>query len=359
MPAARPRSRRPAGAARLPLGPGRRRGPAQHERVAVSAACAVGGGPGSGAGDDQLAALSRPRGAPRLRSAIAEWHGVAPANVFAANGSNEVLQTLLLTYAGPGRTVVTFEPTYQLHSHIARVTGAAVVQGERRSDFTLDVDAAERVVADARPAVTFLCSPNNPTGLVEDPSTVRRLLGGGARPCRRRRGLCTVRRLERPRPRRRRRAVGCRAHVLQDVEHGGGPPRLPDRPDVARRRGPGGGVALSPRCREASGRPAGARPRRRDGCTRQARRRRAGAAQRGAGAHGGRRVPERRQLRAVPASAPPGHEVWQGLVDRGVLVRDCSRWSRLDDCLRVTVGTPEEDDRFLGAMRDVLDTVSS
>ena len=55
----------------------------------------------------------------------------------------------------------------------------------------------------------------------------------------------------------------------------------------------------------------------------------------------------------------PGHEVWEGLVDRGVLVRDCSRWSRLDDCLRVTVGTPEEDDRFLGALRDVLDTVSS
>ena len=55
----------------------------------------------------------------------------------------------------------------------------------------------------------------------------------------------------------------------------------------------------------------------------------------------------------------PGHDVWQGLVDRGVLVRDCSRWSRLDGCLRVTVGTPEEDDRFVGALRDVLDTVSA
>ena len=71
-----------------------------------------------------------------------------------------------------------------------------------------------------------------------------------------------------------------------------------------------------------------------------------------------RRVPEWRQLRAVPArGSMGGHEVWQGLVDRGVLVRDCSRWPRLDDCLRVTVGTPEEDDRFLDALREVLGTV--
>ena len=65
-----------------------------------------------------------------------------PEQVFAANGSNEVLQTLLLTYAGPGRSVVTFEPTYQLHAHIARITGATVVEGERAADFTLDADAA-------------------------------------------------------------------------------------------------------------------------------------------------------------------------------------------------------------------------
>jgi histidinol-phosphate aminotransferase len=51
--------------------------------------------------------------------------------VFAANGSNEVLQTLLLAYAGPGRRVATFEPTYQLHGHIARLTGATVIEGER------------------------------------------------------------------------------------------------------------------------------------------------------------------------------------------------------------------------------------
>ena len=79
------------------------------------------------------------RSAGELRDSIAALHGVRPDQVFAANGSNEVLQTILLAYAGPGRTVVTFEPTYQLHSHIARITGATVVSGDRSADFTLDV----------------------------------------------------------------------------------------------------------------------------------------------------------------------------------------------------------------------------
>jgi histidinol-phosphate aminotransferase len=50
----------------------------------------------------------------------------------------------------------------------------------------------------------------------------------------------------------------------------------------------------------------------------------------------------------------PGRDVWQGLLDRGVLVRDCSGWPRLADRLRVTVGTPDENDAFLGALREVV-----
>jgi histidinol-phosphate aminotransferase len=56
-------------------------------------------------------------------------------------------------------------------------------------------------------------------------------------------------------------------------------------------------------------------------------------------------------FRVAPRS---GREVWQGLVDRSVLVRDCSGWPRLDGCLRVTVGTPAENDRFLAALAEVL-----
>ena len=72
------------------------------------------------------------RRARTLRSAIGDSIGQPPARVFCANGSNEVLQTLLLTYGGPGRRALVFEPTYALHGHIARITGTELVVGSRR-----------------------------------------------------------------------------------------------------------------------------------------------------------------------------------------------------------------------------------
>ena len=117
------------------------------------------------------------RAAAALRAGIAHLHQVRPDQVFVANGSNEVLQTLLLTFAGPGRAVATFEPTYQLHGHIARLTGASVLEGERAVDFSLDLAEVRRVLAAGSPVVTFLCSPNNPTGLVESQADVRTVLG--------------------------------------------------------------------------------------------------------------------------------------------------------------------------------------
>src|SRR3954451_4695663 len=117
------------------------------------------------------------RAATDLRRAIAELHHVAPDQVFVANGSNEVLQTLLLTYSGPGRAVASFRPTYQLHSHIARIAGATAVEGERTAGFELDLAEVERVIGSYQPAVTFVCSPNNPTGMVDSPEAVRQVLG--------------------------------------------------------------------------------------------------------------------------------------------------------------------------------------
>ena len=67
-----------------------------------------------------------------------------------------------------------------------------------------------------------------------------------------------------------------------------------------------------------------------------------------------RRVPVGGQLRAVPPRATDGAAVWQGLLDRSVLVRDCSSWPRLDGCLRVTIGTPDEDDASSSALEEVL-----
>ena len=107
------------------------------------------------------------RAATELRKTIAKRHNVSPENIFVANGSNEVIQTILLAYGGAGRCVATFEPTYQMYSQIARVTGAEVVQGERMANLTLDALEIERVLTRHKPSVSFLCNPNNPTGIIE------------------------------------------------------------------------------------------------------------------------------------------------------------------------------------------------
>ena len=92
------------------------------------------------------------REARRLRGALAERLDQPPARVFAANGSNEVLQTLLLAYGGAGRRAVVFEPTYALHSHLARISGATVVAGERGDNFLVSPTEAEQLL-DRRAAV--------------------------------------------------------------------------------------------------------------------------------------------------------------------------------------------------------------
>ena len=99
------------------------------------------------------------RGAHRLREGLATHLGQRVDRVFCANGSNEVLQTLLLTYAGAGRRAIVFEPTYALHSHIARITGTEVVSATRADDFTVSPTEAGMLIAAERPAVVFLCSP--------------------------------------------------------------------------------------------------------------------------------------------------------------------------------------------------------
>lgn len=116
------------------------------------------------------------RSAQALRSALARRFGLEVDQVFCANGSNEVLQTVLLTFAGAGRTTMTFEPTYALHSHLSRISGAVNIAVHRSSNFTLNIDEAVRAIGENAPAVTFICSPNNPTGLVESREKVEQLL---------------------------------------------------------------------------------------------------------------------------------------------------------------------------------------
>jgi histidinol-phosphate aminotransferase len=101
-----------------------------------------------------------------LREAFAEYlgHGLAADQIWAGNGSNEVLQHILQAFGGPGRTAFSFAPTYSMYPLLARGTGARWVAGERAHDFTVTPESAVRQVEAARPDVVFLCAPNNPTG---------------------------------------------------------------------------------------------------------------------------------------------------------------------------------------------------
>ncbi|EFE70062.1 histidinol-phosphate transaminase [Streptomyces viridosporus] len=118
------------------------------------------------------------RDAVELRTGLAEYltktagHPVGLENVWAANGSNEVIQQLLQTFGGPGRTAIGFEPSYSMHALIARGTGTGWISGPRRDDFSIDLAAAEEAIAEHRPDVVFVTTPNNPTGNAVPPETV-------------------------------------------------------------------------------------------------------------------------------------------------------------------------------------------
>ena len=280
-------------------------------------------------------------------------------NVFAANGSNEVLQSLCLAYGGAGRTVATSEPTYALHAHIARVCGSAVVPGRRHEDFTLDLDEVDRVLEAHRPTVTFLCSPNNPTGRLEDEATVRAVL---------------------------RRVESIDGLLVVDEAYGQFSPWSAlslvdeDRSVVVTRTYSKTWSAAALRLGYLIG-PTWVveelekvvLPYHLDELTQLAgvlaldhlddMERRV--------AH---LVEERGRVSAALDELPvqqwpsaanfilfrpltrDGDEVWQDLLDRSVLVRNCSSWPGLDGCLRVTLGTRDEDDEFLAALTSSLST---
>jgi histidinol-phosphate aminotransferase len=294
------------------------------------------------------------RAAAELRAAIAALHGVAPEQVFAANGSNEVLQTLLLTYAGAGRRVATFEPTYQLHGHLARISGATVVEGERTADFALDLDVVRRLLADHEPVITFLCSPNNPTGLVEPEDVIREVIGLAP-------GLVVVDEAY---------AQFAPWSAMGLVDD--------DLPLVVTRTfsktwsmaaarlgylvGPTWLVAelekvVLPYHLDAAKQIAGRLALRYTDAMNErvntivAERERLRAALRDLPV---RVWPSGANFMLFRPNAGHGHDVWEGLVRRDVLVRDCSGWPRLADCRRVTVGTPAENDAFLAALALVL-----
>jgi histidinol dehydrogenase len=116
------------------------------------------------------------RRAAGLRAGLADWIGTDPENIFVGRGSNEVLQCLLLAYGGHGRGALVFEPTYQMHSRIAAITQTLVHSIMRRDNFDMDMDRMRDAIRSYDPNVIFLCSPNNPTGMLEPMEVVEEVL---------------------------------------------------------------------------------------------------------------------------------------------------------------------------------------
>jgi histidinol-phosphate aminotransferase len=122
-----------------------------------------------------------------LRGDLAAYLGresgvsLLPEQLWAANGSNEVMLHLLQAFGGPGRTAVSFAPTYSMYPEYARDTHTRWVTGRREDDFTLDARKAVETIEREQPSVVLLASPNNPTGTALPVDVVSAVLDAAAR----------------------------------------------------------------------------------------------------------------------------------------------------------------------------------
>jgi len=105
---------------------------------------------------------------------------LAVEQLWAANGSNEIMLHVLQAFGGPGRTLLSFAPTYSMYPEYARDTFTGWIAGRREADFGLDPDVARAAIAEHTPSVVLLASPNNPTGTALPAATVLAVLDAAA-----------------------------------------------------------------------------------------------------------------------------------------------------------------------------------
>jgi histidinol-phosphate aminotransferase len=287
----------------------------------------------------------------RLREAVAAHHDHAFEGTWTANGSNEVLTELLMAYGGPGQRAVIFEPTYLLHARLSWLTHTEVVTHRLEDPFVLNEHAVERALAD-EPDVVFVCSPNNPTGNAQPVQAVAELahasdalvvvdeayieFGGESalklvadEP-----NIAVVRTFSKAFA-----MAGARLgyvltspEVVSDLQRVRLPYHMSSLAQTA-------GITAIAHASEAMSVLAAIREQR-DRLVREL------------GAFG--------TISVYPSEAnfvlfvPPGdaRQVWQGLLDRGVLVRDFT--ALIPNALRVTAGAEHEVDLFLTSLREVL-----
>ena len=286
-----------------------------------------------------------------LREALVAHTGHPLDGVWAANGSNEIIEQLLLAYGGPGRRVVLFEPTYALHGQIAWTAHSELVRIELPPGFVIG-EREIHAATESRPSVVFVCSPNNPTGNAQPREVVEDVVSstdalvivdeayvefGGksaadlvvSHP-----NLVVVRTFSKAFALAAARIGYCLAarEVIEDLERVRLPYHLSALTQTA------GLVALRYASEAMSILDAVRRERDRLS----------------------RRLTDIAGVEAYPSDAnfvlfrppKPAAEVWQGLLDHGVLVRDVS--AQVPGCLRVTAGTTNEVDAFLTSLEEVL-----
>lgn len=122
------------------------------------------------------------RDAVELRTELARYISRATGvdvtvdNVWAANGSNEVLHQLLQAFGGPGRRALGFTPSYSMHPLLSKGTHTEFVSCPRGEDMRIDMDAALQAIVDSHPDVVFVTTPNNPTGDVTSLEDIERIV---------------------------------------------------------------------------------------------------------------------------------------------------------------------------------------
>lgn len=295
------------------------------------------------------------RRAIELRSELARAAHLTPDRVWAANGSNEVQLQLLQAYGGPGRQVLLVRPGYSFHPTVARVSGTEVVQHDLPEDLVLTPEGAQDAIEQHDPDIVLIASPHNPSGVRMGLDAVRALHDAsralvvldeayvefGTDPGASVRLLDDLPRLVLSRTFSKAfRLAGLRlgylyAHdwVIDDLRK----VRLPYHLDAITQVA--GVVALEQR----------------DALTDHLA---ATAAERD-------RVLDDLLLhehvtRVWPSEAnfvllrTDVEDLFEQLLDLGVLVRDFSTTPGLEGCIRVTIGTPEENDWFLRALHKVL-----
>jgi histidinol-phosphate aminotransferase len=291
------------------------------------------------------------RDAGELRDAIASYAGQPAERVWPANGSNEVIQQLLLAYGGPGRRCILFTPTYVLHAHLAWMTHTDVARIDTPDPFAIGEEQI-RDAKDAAAAMAFVCSPNNPTGNVQRPQVVEELAGstdalvivdeayvefGGASAA----GLVAsnanvvvVRTFSKAFALAAARIGYCIAspEVIDDLQRVRLPYHLSAQSQAA-------GLAALRHREEALAILDAIRTERDlmfEGLQ---------------GMEGAHPYPSDANFVLFRTDRPPT-EVFDGLLEQGVLVRDMS--AVVPGCLRVSAGTPEETGRFLEALAEVV-----